>query len=61
MSPLRVLVFRCPGCERRTCLVVDMKTEVKARCADCDREMELLRARRQVDYSAPKTQKERPN
>ena len=43
MPPLRVLAFECPQCHRRTSVVIDIKTAVKAFCKDCDQPMQPVR------------------
>ena len=43
MPPLRVLAFECPQCHRRTSVVIDIKTAVKAFCKECNQPMQPVR------------------
>ena len=40
---LRVVVFECPVCRRKTFMILDEKTDVKASCKTCGKPMMEVR------------------
>lgn len=60
MSTLKIIVLECPECKRRTSVVVDRKTAIKAFCKNCSITMRPFHFEMDKEQINNKPRKEEP-